>query len=189
MKRITVVLALCVFAISGIAQENVKLNINAGIHNSSNSFYLEGNVKKTVFNEIFMGLGLVYSNIDIKATYNLFTYDRKTFSPFLILGYSLNTKNKISFLPQLKAGYSFYTYSLNEFKVGEEKDNGFLLAPGIEINYNLNDKLDIGLHTFYNRIFNSYKNDYGISIPANYVIVGKKYIYDFSFGAGITYKF
>ena len=55
--------------------------------------YVEGDIKKTVCNNIFTGVGLVYTYVDMKPSNHIITYDRKMFNPFVFLGYSFNIKN------------------------------------------------------------------------------------------------
>lgn len=196
MKKI--LLTLCYLLSINIinAQKNNEYNIDFGIPITKmkndfdfGNFYIEGSISKPVFQNMFWGLGIAYSNIDTKPTNNLFTYDRNTFNPFIFLCNSFLAKNsKIDFSPQIKAGYSFYTYSLNEFVRKKQNDNGFFLAPGLVVNYKINDKWLINTHFFYNIIFNSYKNSINYPIPSNYITTQGDYIYDFNFGIGFSYK-
>ena len=191
MKKILIL--YCILAMNIVnAQKNIVLNINTGFpitSSGSRNFYIESSINKSVFKNIFLGIGLNYSKIDSKPTNNLLTYDRKTINYYISLGNSFTTKNSvIEFSPQVKIGYSLYSYSLNEFVTKRQSDNGFFAAPGVVVKYKLNDKLFINTQVFYNTIFNSYKNNIDITIPANYITTQEKYIGEFNVGLGVTIK-
>lgn len=192
MKKIAMVI-FCFLSINLLnAQENTALNINFGVpitYFNFRNIYIESNFSKPVFQNLFLGLGINYSRIDLKPSDNLFTYDRNTFQTYCFLGYSFFTKNEIiKFSPQVKIGYAFYIYSLNEFATKEQSDNGFFLAPGLAVNFKISDKWLVNAHLFYNIIFNSYKNNVDFAYPLSYIPIQDDHISNLNLGIGVSYK-
>ena len=121
MKKTVITFLILSISIASNAQDNIDLNLHTGVISSSNfkPFYVEGSVYKYVFGNIFAGIGLNYSDIDIEPNNGgPLTYDRKTFYYFFSTGNLFKVKNsKFSFSPQLKAGYATYSYSLTHIAV------------------------------------------------------------------------
>lgn len=192
MKKIAMVL-FCFLSINFVnAQEKTELNINLGIPNTYFNFrniYIESNFSKPIFQNLFLGLGINYSRIDLKPSENIFAYERNTFQTYGILGYSFFTKNEIiKFSPQVRIGYAFYTYSWNEFEAKKHSDNGFLLAPGLAVNFKISDKWLVNAHLFYNIIYNSYKNNVEHIYPSVYGLIHDDHITNLNLGIGVSYR-
>lgn len=189
----TVILILLSFTTFG--QEN-RISINAGYPiNLTNHWLVDKWEKPICFDLSFdhskdyliIGGGLSYSKADVSwfRYYNSNLNTISSLTPYLKVGLNLD-KKIASLIPHLDLGYSAL---LTDIEIYGGDKGGFYSAIGLDCNFNLTEKIQLGLGANYSMTFLKIDFDYEGMIPHDFVPTEDDIMKTLSMNLNLAYRF
>lgn len=193
-KSISISAVLFFLSVAVFGQQN-KISISAGYPINMTHHWFVENWKKPLsfdlrFNHtkdlLFIGCGINYSKYDI-SWFSYYDSDKNSIShlsPYVQIGLNLE-KNRISLIPHLNLGYSALITDIEIYNGGK---GGFYSAFGLDCNFKISEKFQIGLGTNYGMIFNKLNFYYLVDVPQDLIPTEDNIMKSFTVNLNLVYK-
>lgn len=193
-KSISISVVLFFLSVAVFGQQN-KISISAGYPINMTSNWFVENWEKPLsldlkFNHtknlLLIGCGINYSKYDISwcSYYDSDKNSISNLSPYVQIGLNLE-KNRISLIPHLNLGYSAL---ITDIEIYNGKKGGFYSAVGLDCNFKISEKFQIGLGTNYGMIFNKLNFYYLVDVPQNLIPNDDNIMKSFTVNLNLVYK-
>jgi hypothetical protein len=194
-RSISISVILLLLSITIFGQEN-RISISAGYPvNLTNHWLIDKWEKPISFDLSFdhskdlllIGGGLSYSKSDV-SWYRFYDSDKNTissFTPYLQVG--LNLEKKIAtVIPHLDLGYSILN---TDIEIYNGDKGGFYSAIGLDCNFNLTDKLQLGLGANYSMTFLKIDFEYEGAVTTDFIPTEDDMMKALSMNLNLAYRF
>lgn len=176
MNKIISFSILCLFlSVAAFGQEN-SITVSAGYPVNITNHWLVDKWEKPVSFDLrfsrtrgllIIGGGINYSKYDV-SWFRYYDSDKNSISnlsPYIQIGLNLK-KDLISLIPQINLGYSAVITDIEIYDGGK---GGLYSAAGLDCNFNLSDKIQLGPGVNYGMIFNKLDFDYEGAIQYDFI--------------------
>jgi hypothetical protein len=194
-KSIFISIVLFFLCLTIFGQEN-RISISAGYPYNRTIHWLVDKWEKPIsfdirFNRskdfLLIGGGVNYSKYDV-SWFRFYNSDKNTISnltPYLQVGFDIERKF-ISLIPHLNLGYSAL---LTDIEIYNGDKGGFYSAVGLDFNFNLTEKIQLGLGANYGVIFSKVDFEYEGAITTEFVPCEHKRMKLVSLNLNFAYRF
>jgi hypothetical protein len=135
---------------------------------------------------LLIGGGINYSKYNVSwfRNYNSDNKPISNLSPYIQIG--LIRENRIlSIIPYLNLGYSTL---ITDIEIHNGKKGGIYSAIGLDGNFNLTNKIQLGLGANYAMIFNKLEFEFEGQIPHDFIPIEDRYMKSFTLNLNLSYK-
>lgn len=193
-KSISISVILIFLSVAVFGQQN-KISISAGYSiNLTNHWFIDKWEKPISFDLRFnhtkglllIGCGINYSKYDI-SRFRYYESDKNSISnlsPYIQIGLNLE-KNRIALIPYLNLGYSAL---ITDIEIYNGRKGGFYSAVGLDFNFKISEKFQLGLGANYGMIFNKLNFFYPELITCDFFPIEDKIMKSFTMNLNLVYK-
>ncbi len=194
-KPISISVILLLLSVTIFGQKN-RLSISAGYPINLTNHWIVGKWEKPMcfdlnFNHakdyLLIGGGLSYSKSDI--SWFRYYYSKKntisSLTPYLQVGLNLD-KKIASLIPHLDLGYSTL---ITDVEIYNGDKGGLYSAMGLDCNFNITDKFQLGLGTNYSMTFIKIDFEYEGSIHTYFIPSEDDIMKSLSMNLNLAYRF
>ncbi len=151
---------------------NANVPIIQNVSSEKMNFTADLSVFKSIYNNTFSSIGILYTKSDTKTSTTRLTFDTEILGFYLKSFYTLKLNKKIQLNPEIRYGYAFYDYSYNDYIGKRIADDGFFFSGGIDIMYQPIKNILLGPSINYFIILKDLKRP--PIIPYTYTIIPKR---------------
>lgn len=193
-KSISISVILIFLSVAVFGQQN-KISISAGYSINLTNHWFIYKWEKPIsidlrFNHtkglLLIGCGINYSKYDI-SRFRYYESDKNSISnlsPYIQIGLNLE-KNRIALIPYLNLGYSAL---ITDIEIYNGRKGGFYSAVGLDCNFKISEKFQLGLGANYGMIFNKLNFIYPELITCDFVPIEDKIMKSFTMNLNFVYK-
>lgn len=193
-KSISISVVLFFFSVTVFGQQN-KISISAGYPINMTHHWIVDSWEKPLsldlrFNHtknlLLIGCGINYSKYDL-SWFSYYDSDKNSISnlsPYVQIGLNLE-KNRIALIPYLNLGYSALKTDIEIYTGGK---GGFYSAIGLDCNFKISEKFQLGLGTNFGMIFNKLNFYYLVDVPQDLIPSEDNIMKSFTVNLNLVYK-
>ena len=196
-KLISTAFILLLFTVVTFGQQN-RISLSVGSPNNKTKYWLVGRWENQLYADLsfdrkikkyfLVGGGLSYSTADIswfRGYHNSNQNTVSTLTPYLKLGASLDHKIA-SLIPHVELGYSAL---ITDSEIYNGDNHGFYSAIGVDLNFNVTNRIQLGLGANYNVTFLKMSFYYDGIVTHDFVPVNDDRMRAESLNINLAYKF